>query len=42
MTLYKDAEIEIHFARPTKALEHFFDATYDKNMEFVDNIFRLF
>ena len=38
MTLYKDAEIEIHFARPTKTLERFFDVTYDKNMEFVENI----
>ena len=38
MTLCKDVEIEIHFTRPTKTLERFFDATYDKNMEFVEII----
>ena len=29
MTLYKDVEIEIHFSRPIKTFEHFFDTTYD-------------
>ena len=38
MTLYKDVEIEIHFSRPIKTFEHFFDTTYDKNMEFVEII----
>ena len=38
ISLKKDAEVEIHFANPIKTFEHFFDSTYDKNMEFVEFI----
>ena len=36
--LAKGDKIEIHFAEPIETFEHFFDASYDKNMEFVEII----
>ena len=38
MTIYGNSPIEIHFNFRIETLEHFFDATYDKNMEYVESI----
>ena len=38
MTIYGNSPIEIHFNFRIETLEHFFDATYDKNMEYAESI----